>query len=543
MPPSVAAGQAPPEPGPTNINFLDHTVVDLVNDQGNVGSIFSMRTRHAVHINRRPGLGCHVGHQGSRLMRLGCWVMPDAAVRTRFAPSPTGMFHVGGARSALFNWLFAKSHGGVFVLRIEDTDAARNRPEWVEGIISALAWIGIRGDDPAFEGPYFQSAQADRHAKAVEQLRADGHAYYCGCTREDIVARTGNSYTGYDGHCRQSRLGPGPGRALRFQTPDVGTTTVVDVVRGEPQFANADLEDFVIARADGSPTFLLANVADDLTMGITHVIRGEEHLPNTPKQQLLWAALGAAPPVWAHVPVLVNAKRQKLSKRRDKVALEDYRAEGYLAAAMKNYLMLLGWGTGEDTEIMPWDEIAHRFRLEDVNPSPAFFDEQKLRAFNGDYIRALGVDEFIDACQPWLTGPGAPWAPDQYDPGVFASLAELAQTRTSVLSDVVAMVDHFFLDAPPTDETSWGKAMTPGAADLLSATVAAFETVLWDSADLKSALEKIGSDRNLKLGKAQAPVRVAVTGRTVGLPLFESLEILGRDRTLQRLRWALARLS
>ena len=308
-------------------------------------------------------------------------------VRVRFAPSPTGIFHVGGARSALQNWIYAKQHNGAFVLRIEDTDAARNRPEWTEGILSALDWIGIKRGN--YEGPYFQSAYADKQKAAAAGLYAAGRAYYCDCTREQIEARTGNKYTGYDGFCRDRGLGPGEGRALRFRTPDEGQTRVVDLIRGEPTFENAKIEDFVIARSDGSPVFLLANVVDDMTMGITHVFRAEEHLSNTPKQQLLWEALGHEPPVWAHVPVVVNEKRQKLSKRRDKVALEMYRDEGYLADAMRNYLMLLGWAPSGDREIVPWSVIEEEFRIEDVNPSSAFFDEKKLRAFNGDYIRAL----------------------------------------------------------------------------------------------------------------------------------------------------------
>lgn len=470
-------------------------------------------------------------------------MVSDAPVRVRFAPSPTGIFHVGGARSALYNWIFAKNNGGKFVLRIEDTDTARNRPEWIDGIVSALAWLGMDDSDPVFEGPYLQSEQGEAHREAARRLLEAGRAYFCDCTRELVIERTGNSYGGYDGYCRERGLGPGPGRAARFRTPDEGVTVVTDVIRGTPEFPNAGLDDFVIGRADGSATFLLANVVDDLTMGITHVIRGEEHLPNTPKQQLLWEALGSRPPVWAHVPVLVNEKRQKLSKRRDKVALEDYRAEGYLASAMKNYLMLLGWGTGEDGEILPWEEISRRFRLEDVNPSPAFFDTQKLRAFNGDYIRALPVDEFIEACQPWLTGPGTPWKSEDYDPAVFAALAGLAQTRVALLADVVEMVDHFFLEQPPVDETAWSKAMTGPAAELLPEVTAAYETIPWDAEHLRGALERIGEARGLKLGKAQAPVRAAVTGRSVGLPLFESLEVLGRERTLERLRAALSRLA
>jgi glutamyl-tRNA synthetase len=276
------------------------------------------------------------------------------------------------------------------------------------------------------------------------------------------------------------------------------------------------------------------------------VIRAEEHLPNTPKQQLLWAALGHEPPVWAHVPVVVNAKRQKLSKRRDKVALEQYRDEGYLAATMKNYLMLLGWAPSGDREIVPWEVIEAEFRIEDVNPSPAFFDEKKLRAFNGEYIRALSGDEFIAVCQPWLTGTDTiaapPWSPDDFDPAAFAAMAPLAQTRVGLLSEIVPNVDFLFLDEPATDEAAWAKAMKDGAKDLLAATTAAYRDTEWNAEALKAALEAVGAERGLKLGKAQAPVRVAVTGRAVGLPLFESLEVLGRERTLARLDAAAAKL-
>ncbi|TMM35838.1 MAG: glutamate--tRNA ligase [Actinobacteria bacterium] len=455
-------------------------------------------------------------------------------VRVRFAPSPTGIFHVGGARSALQNWLYAKQHQGTLVLRIEDTDAARNSPEWIDGIISALAWIGLGPD--TYEGPYLQSDYAGEHQAAAGRLYEAGRAYYCDCTREQIQARTGNQYAGYDGYCRDRALPPGEGRALRFRTPDEGETRVVDLVRGEPTFENRLIEDFVISRGDGSAVFLLANAVDDITMGITHVFRAEEHLPNTPKQQLLWEALGFEPPVWAHVPIVVNEKRQKLSKRRDKVALEAYRDEGYLADAMRNYLMLLGWAPSGDREIVPWEVIEAEFRIEDVNPSPAFFDEKKLRAFNGEYIRALSPDEFATACQPWLHGTAAPWRPEDFDPKAFEAVAPLAQTRVAVLSEIVALVDFLFLPDPPVDEAAWAKAMKEGAADLLDAVVDAFEAVPWEAEALKAAVEAAGAVRDLKLGKAQAPVRVAVTGRTVGLPLFESLEVLGRERTLARLR-------
>ncbi|MGC5010977.1 glutamate--tRNA ligase [Streptosporangium sp. DT93] len=442
------------------------------------------------------------------------------------------MFHVGGARSALFNWALAEQSGGRFVLRIEDTDAARNRPEWTEGIISALAWIGVNDTHPAFEGPYFQSSYEEQHREAVAKLLVDGRAYHCVCTRDEVKARTGSQHQGYDGFCRDRGLTEG---AVRFRTPDEGVTVVEDLVRGTVEFPNAAMEDFVVARGDGSPLFVLANVVDDVEMRISHVVRAEEHLSNTPKQQLLWDALGVAPPVWAHVPVIVNEKRQKLSKRRDKVALESYRDEGYLAEAMVNYLMLLGWGPGDDREIMPWSEMVPLFTLEDVNPSSAFFDEKKLRAFNGEYIRALPLAEFVSRCDPWLE-------PD-WDREVFAKVAELAQTRIAVLSEITANVDFLFLDEPVLDQASWDKAMKNSAVEILTGYLARLETVAMDPDSLKVALEEVGAEHGLKLGKAQAPVRVAVTGRTVGLPLFESIEALGRERTAERLRAALARLG
>jgi glutamyl-tRNA synthetase len=461
------------------------------------------------------------------------------------------MFHVGGARSALQNWVYARQHGGVFVLRIEDTDASRNRPEWVEGILNALEWLGIeRG---TYEGPLFQSDYGPVHAASADELYRKGRAYYCDCTREDVALRAGPGVQprGYDGYCRDRALPRGEKTALRFRTPDEGQTVVVDLIRGRPTFDNATIEDFVIARADGSAVFLLANVVDDITMKISHVIRAEEHLPNTPKQQLLWEALGHTPPVWAHVPVVVNEKRQKLSKRRDKVALEAYRDEGYLPSAMRNYLMLLGWAPRGDREIVPWEVIETEFRIEDVNPSPAFFDEKKLRAFNGDYIRALSTADFIAACAPWLAGEVggarvAPWAPAEYDHARFAAVAELVQTRVAVLGEVVPLVDFLFLpdDRLTFDEAAWDKATKDGAGELLGEVADTLtELSPWDAETLKSTVEAAGLARGLKLGKAQAPLRVAVTGRAVGLPLFESLAVLGRDRTLSRIRSAATRYA
>jgi glutamyl-tRNA synthetase len=456
--------------------------------------------------------------------------------RFRFAPSPTGSFHVGGARTALHNWALARRLGGTFVLRIEDTDEARNRPEWTQGIIDALAWIGISADDPHFEGPHFQSDYAAAHVAAADRLVEQGDAYYCDLTGEQIQERAKElGISGYDGHSRDRGLGPGPGRVLRFRVPE-GVTVVDDLVRGEVSFDNSTIEDFVLLRSNGTPVFLLANVVDDIEMGITHVVRAEEHLPNTPKQQMLWEALGHEPPQWAHVPVLVNEQRKKLSKRRDKVALEQYRDEGYLADAMVNYLMTLGWtppGAEESgSEIASWEDIEAAFRLEAVTHSPAFFDVKKLAAFNGDYIRRMPLDEFIERAGTEL--------PVDWDRERFAAIAPHIQERLTTLLEVPGKVDFLFWpDGAPVeyDQASWDKAFGPDwAAPLLADVIGAYTALPdWTADALKLALEDVMQRYQLKLGKAQAPVRVAVTGRSVGPPLFESLEVLGRDETLRRL--------
>jgi glutamyl-tRNA synthetase len=297
-----------------------------------------------------------------------------------------------------------------------------------------------------------------------------------------------------------------------------------------------------LLRGNGSPMFLLANVVDDVSMRVSHVVRAEEHLPNTPKQQMLWEALGHRPPVWAHVPVLVNEQRKKLSKRRDKVALEQFRDEGYLSEAMVNYLMTLGWAPQGDEEIVPWSRIEAEFRLEDVNHSPAFFDLKKLAAFNGEYIRAMSLDRFISACEPFLT-QDVPWTSDQFDAEIFRAIAPLAQTRMVTMNEIVALVDFLFLAEPIIDEAAWSKTFggEEAVAMLDDAIVAFGETADWNADALKTALEAAGTARGLKLGKAQAPVRVAVTGRTVGPPLFEALELLGRDKTMARMRAAAER--
>ncbi len=467
----------------------------------------------------------------------------SGAPRYRFAPSPTGFFHVGGARTALYNWALAQRTGGTFVLRIEDTDESRNSPEWTRGIIDALAWLGIDSSSPAFEGPHFQSANAALHVEAAMRLWREGHAYWCDLTPEQVQERARESgRQGYDGYSRDRGLESGPGRVLRFRVPE-GVTVVEDLVRGRVEFSNDTIEDFVLLRGNGTPMFLLANVVDDIEMGITHVVRAEEHLPNTPKQQMLWRALGHPAPVWAHVPVLVNEQRKKLSKRRDKVALEQYRDEGILPAAMVNYLMTLGWAPAGDTEIVPWERIVAEFRLEDVNHSPAFFDVKKLLAFNGDYIRMMDPDAFIDACAPVLAATDL-WPASRFDAECFTSIAPHVQTRVAVLGEVPAMVDFLFLPDAPLDDASWDKAMSADfAREILVDMASGLVDCEWSAVAIKGVLDAWCERTGVKLGKAQAPVRVAITGRTVGPPLFESIEVLGREASLARLRSALGRLD
>ena len=447
----------------------------------------------------------------------------------RIAPSPTGYFHVGTGRTALFNWLYARQNAGTFVLRIEDTDTLRNRPEHTEGIMRAMRWLGLDWD----EGPYFQSQRGDLYAAATDRLLASGSVYACDCTAEQIKERAGQK-PGYDGFCRDRGLEPSAGRMLRFRTPDAGQTTFDDLVRGTISVDNAQIEDFGVRKSNGDPLFILANVVDDADMAITHVIRGEDHISNTSKYLLLWEALGYGPvPVFAHLPLLFNDARKKLSKRRDKVAVEDYRDEGYLPEAMLNYLGLLGWSPGGDREIVSLDEMIAEFRLEDVRSAGAIFDERKLQSVNAEYLRALPARQLVERAQAWIQ---ARWEP----------IAPLVQERARTLSEVFTMTDFLFRPEPVIDSGDWEKGVrkTPQFAALLVAASAHYSDIDWTSEALHEATVAAGEEVGVpQLGKAQVPIRLAVTGRSVGPPLFESLELLGRDRTLARLSAALARVQ
>ncbi len=444
--------------------------------------------------------------------------------RVRFAPSPTGYLHVGSARTALFNWLYARSTGGTYVLRVEDTDAERNRPELTENLLAELEWLGLDWD----EGPLYQSERRDRHRAVVQDLLNRELAYLCDADNQEVV---GQEIT--------------EGLAVRFRMPVGQTVAFDDLVRGPVSFATDDLEDFVIWRSNGTPMFLLANAVDDADMGITHAIRGEDLLSGVPKVLLLLDAIGAPHPIYAHLPLLVNAQRKKLSKRRDDVSIADYREKGYLPEAMVNYLALLGWGPPDDVEERPIAEIAKLFALEDVNKAPAFFDLKKLEFINASYLRALSKEDFMERAAPWVSAEAAPWPAERFDAGKYSTMVDLVQEKLRTLADLPRFVDFLFLDEPVEDPDSWHKAMVKGpqAAEMLDGAAAVLADCPWETEAIKDAVAAVGEGLGIKLGKAQAPIRVALTGRTVGPPIFETMALcFDRQVVLDRIAQARLRL-
>jgi glutamyl-tRNA synthetase len=473
--------------------------------------------------------------------------MADAP-RVRFSPAPTGSLHVGGARTALFNWLYARHEAGTFILRIEDTDVTRSRPEWIDGIQDTLTWLGLDWD----EGPILQSTRFDRYHDAADRLLAEGRAYECYCAEEEVrarneAARAAGRTPGYDGHCRDltaeqraALAAEGRPRSLRFRTPDTGTSAFTDLIRGEVSVDWGTIPDFVIVRSDGTPLFFLANAVDDIAMAITHVIRGDDLLDTTHRVLVLREALGVPDrPVYAHLPLIVGADRAKLSKRHGAVALEEFRAAGYLPEALLNYLALLGWGPEDGREILDREELIAAFELDRVVHSPAFFDHQKLDWMNGEWIRRLDLDELERRA---LSVAESTFG-ERLDLEAFRGALRIAQERAETLQALVEQMEFLFVDEGEftVDPESWARLeKTERVGEILDAVITHVEKCDWtiEALDLRPVLKELG----VKVRPAMQIVYTAVEGRSAGLPLFDSMYLLGRDRTLRRLRAARERV-
>jgi glutamyl-tRNA synthetase len=447
--------------------------------------------------------------------------------RLRFAPSPTGALHIGGARTALYNWLAARHEGGALVLRIEDTDRERSTEENVEQILDALRWLELDWD----EGPISQAGRADRHAEALAQLLESGAAYRDAATGKDVEAWKAEhgAGRGYRGTPTEE-----PGAAVRLRVPDSGETIVQDLIRGPVSFPNASYDDFVIARGDDTVLYNFAVAIDDAEMGITDVVRGDDHLSNTPKQLLVLSALGDEAPRYAHLPLLHGPDGKKLSKRHGAASVQELRDAGYLPAAVRNYLALLGWGTDDDTTLMSTEELVKRFRVADVGKAAAIFDEKKLRWLNGRFMREMPLDAYTEAVARHLGRE-----PDD----LLRAACEISQEKAQTLDEVWPLI-RFLFEEPVEDEKAWAKVMKPDSGALLEAASEALAAVEpFDAASIEVALAPILDRFEVKPGRLYQPIRVAITGSSVSPGIFESLAVLGREKTLKRLSEAFRRFS
>ncbi|MEE4364264.1 MAG: glutamate--tRNA ligase [Desulfotignum sp.] len=456
---------------------------------------------------------------------------------TRFPPSPTGFLHIGGARTALFNWLYARKTGGKFILRIEDTDAARSTADSVDAIFNALQWLGIDWD----EGPYFQTERKDIYARHIEKLVASGHAYYCSCTPEEVnamreAARAKGLKPMYNGSCRERGLPGSDNTVVRLKTPDTGVTVVEDMVKGDTAFQNAEMDDFIIQRSDGSAMYNLAVVVDDITMGINTIIRGDDHLINTPKQILIYKALGADLPVFGHVPMVLGQDKARLSKRHGAMSVEEYRKMGYLPDAVINYLVRLGWSHG-DQEFFTRKDLIEKFDLAHLGRSASMFDMQKMTALNARHIQAKSAQELAPALLPLLKDRDIAAENDTFTHKVIATL----QPRSKTLVEMAASARFYYVDAPKLDEKAAAKFLTPDTADILTRAADAIESLTdFTQENLEEIFKKIMADWDLGFGKIAQPLRVAITGTTVSPGIFEMLLALGKDKTVFRIRRAIA---
>jgi glutamyl-tRNA synthetase len=452
--------------------------------------------------------------------------------RVRFAPSPTGVLHIGGARTALYNWLFARGQGGAMVLRIEDTDRERSTAENVEQIVDALRWLELDWD----EGPLSQAEGADRHRDRIQELVASGRAYPDPATSEDVKAwKQAHGNRGYRGQADDQA-----GAAIRLRIPDEGSTVVDDLIRGPVSFENRLTDDLVIARGDGTPLYNFAVAADDAEMSITHVIRGDDHLSNTPKQLLVLQALGVEPPRYAHLPLLHGPDGKKLSKRHGAASVQELRAGGYLPAAIRNYLALLGWGTDDDTTILSTPELVSKFSIERVGRAAAIFDERKLRWLNGRFMRDLSLDEYAEAVAAQLRREGHDEAAEQGER--LRAACEIAQEKAQTLTEVWPLIGFLF-ESPVEDERAWAKVMKPHVAEYVEAALAVLRTVEpFDAETLERELTATVESLEAKPRDVYQPLRVAITGTTVSPGIFDSLAVLGREGSVARVEAALLRL-
>ena len=480
------------------------------------------------------------------------------SVRVRYAPSPTGDPHVGNIRSALFNWLYARHEGGTFIVRIEDTDQTRYVPGSVEAILEALAWLGLDWDEgPGSEtryGPYVQSERLALYREHADRLLADGRAYLCYCSTErlDALKRARQAKRepgGYDRRCRdpqeaEKARAENPSPVARFKTPLEGTLAVHDAVRGEVAFDLSLLDDFVLLKSDGFPTYHLANVVDDHLMEISHVMRAEEWLPSAPRHRLLYEAFGYEMPQLVHLPLIQGPDRAKLSKRHGAASVLEFRDEGYLPEALLNFLALLGWSLDETSELFTKEELARHFTPERIVASAAVFNREKLDWFNGVYIRKMGDAELADALAPWLEDAerGLPSAvPRPIDRAYLATIVPLERERLRKLADAPQMLSFFFEERPAYDPALLvPKGMdAPGArAALEAALAAAEETDDWSAPALETAYRALAERLGLRTGQLFGAARVAVTGRAAAPPLFDTMAVLGKERCAERLRRA-----
>lgn len=460
------------------------------------------------------------------------------SVRTRFAPSPTGYLHIGGARTALFNWLYARKHGGAFILRIEDTDRERSTRESVNAILESLAWLGLDYD----EGPYFQSERFDRYRQVIQRLLDEGQAYYCYCTKEELEAMRQaqlmrKEKPRYDGRCRyRSAPRPGVEAVVRFRNPQAGEVVIEDLVRGRVVFSNQELDDLILARSDGTPTYNLTVVVDDLDMGITHVIRGDDHLSNTPRQINILRALGAEPPRYAHVPMILGEDGTRLSKRHGAVSVLEYRDQGYLPEALLNYLVRLGWAHG-DQEVFSIDEMIHLFDIAEVNKSASTFNPAKLLWLNHHYLMHSNPLHVAHHLRWHLGRLGID--PDQ-GPDII-DLVLAFRERTKTLLEMAENGRVFYQDFTEYDAQAAEKYLTAEALPALQALYERFQGLgAWEQDKLHQVVLAVAEAFGQKLGKIAQPLRVALTGTSVSPPIDVTLYLLGREKTLTRMVRAIA---